>query len=282
MTISITTESNSYLCLIGKESLAEKLGKIVENHKEADDFLSLEIRSWFTDLTYYHNAGILSEREILNQLNTLKEILVNPLTQDFLKEPLLVHGWIWEKEIFEHYCTLSTNCPFTQNQLIGTEKTHLFAKEILEWIKEAQEKTGNRNTQKKRFNFPSLTTEIYLLIAQKALEEKSALKREESSIQELENCINQISAKTAATLKQEEELIQEELNQLVQKISTLGAQLQKAQEENRDHMQKVEQQEEQTTSLSEQIKKLEANLQEQKRLYRLKAKEADKGGCIIL
>lgn len=96
------------------------LRQIKERYAGWDDPMSESLKEWIG------NGG--------SDLEELRAILVNDLDGAPLKEPMLVHEWVWEKWVLQDYCLVVRRMKSAPRP-IG-KKVHEFALEMIQWAGE--------------------------------------------------------------------------------------------------------------------------------------------------
>ena len=139
---TITATSGEHLVLsLSREdctSRIQALEAILERADLHSDFLSERIKSWagrVLEDTFLHKDD--SEEEISRiaraHIQFLQVILINPIDKSPLQEPVLDNlGWTWEKWLYE-ICNTLFEGQFMETAMQA--KPHLFAKEMIEWMK---------------------------------------------------------------------------------------------------------------------------------------------------
>ncbi len=149
---------------LSRQELFERLTSIIEKrlvHIEkdpsSDDPLSKKLLSWAlevldndfpdtSDQLYHHIAA---------RVNDLYESLRNPLDGGPLRDPVIVHGWIWERSMLADYRETQATfgggntCPFTGAALPETPEPYSFGNELIELIQRVSERPADDHPEER-------------------------------------------------------------------------------------------------------------------------------------
>jgi hypothetical protein len=119
---------------------AEELSRILGVYHECDDTLSQDLLLWGTGVlrTIVEHRddsedGIATlAQERLGVLS--REILINPIDQRPLEDPVIERGWTWEHRMHAEYRNFFLTSPLDDQPMSSEPSSHLFASEMIHWM----------------------------------------------------------------------------------------------------------------------------------------------------
>jgi hypothetical protein len=123
---------------------------IFEKFEEQTDPLSINIRHWGANL--FETAANTANSEKIMQIVQeclgilVYEILVDPINQAPLKDPILERSWVWERQMHSEYRKHFSVSPLDEIAMLENPPPHFFAKEMLAWVKGIESIVPQRQT----------------------------------------------------------------------------------------------------------------------------------------
>lgn len=120
----------------------ESLSNIIANHTDKVDPLSKKLFEWGTGVIDRALKNMSKSQNVIaaiaqERLDVLSKILVSPLDGSPLQDPRSERDWVWEaRQHAECRWLFSSVSPFDNQPMSPEPPSHLFAKEMIDWLHE--------------------------------------------------------------------------------------------------------------------------------------------------
>lgn len=158
----------------------DRLVPILESFEESTDFLSGRLRRWgieVFELASSHSSGSLEAisrlaNEKLEELT--KEILIDPLLNRPLQDPIIERNWVWERSVHTECRVLFPEGSPLDSETMGTNpEPHFFALAMLVFVRSVNPTDNHTENQVSLFSSDPSTSptlrSVYQRLAQTAI-----------------------------------------------------------------------------------------------------------------